>query len=157
MPTITKSRSSQKAQVAAPVTALASRDRSDVPTAKRRAGHRSQRKETSPGAVEKIPAVGEAAVTLPPPGGKPDDAPTRSMTQITPGAEGRMAMRIVALDLGIQKTSYCEILKGQVVHRTTVSELSTLQLLLGPEQPPATVAIEACRQAWFVHDLLLGA
>jgi transposase len=26
--------------------------------------------------------------------------------------------------------------------------------LLGPEQPAATVAIEACREAWHVHDLL---
>jgi transposase len=30
-----------------------------------------------------------------------------------------------------------------------------LQSLLGPEQAAATVAIEACREAWHVHDLLV--
>jgi transposase len=37
----------------------------------------------------------------------------------------------------------------------TVSELGTLSALLGPDQPPARVAIEACREAWFVHDMLV--
>lgn len=64
-------------------------------------------------------------------------------------------MRIVALDLGAKKTTYCELSQGQVVHRATVSELNSLQPLLGPEQPAAKVAIEACREAWFVHDLLV--
>jgi transposase len=34
--------------------------------------------------------------------------------------------------------------------------VETLKPLLGPEQPAATVAIEACREAWYVHDLLTG-
>lgn len=64
-------------------------------------------------------------------------------------------MRIVALDLGTKKTTYCEVSQGQVVRRTTVSQVSSLQPLLGPDQPAAKVAIEACREAWFVHDLLV--
>jgi transposase len=66
-----------------------------------------------------------------------------------------MTMRIVALDLGVKKTSYCELCQGQVVQRMTVSEVSSLEHLLGPDQPPARVAIEACRDAWFVHDTLV--
>jgi transposase len=138
----------------APDTALASRDRMDVPTAKRRARRRSEAQETSTEPVE-ARSVSEKTVTLPPSGSKPDDTPTRSMTQNTQGAEGRMTMRIVALDLGVKKTSYCELSAGQVVERATVAEVSTLKPLLGPEQPPARVAIEACRQAWFVHDCLV--
>jgi transposase len=64
-------------------------------------------------------------------------------------------MRIVALDLGAKKTTYCEVSQGQVVHRTTVSQISSLRLDLGPERPAARVAIEACREAWYVHDLLV--
>jgi transposase len=99
--------------------------------------------------------VTENRAILPPPGENPDGAPTRSETQISQGAEGRMTMRIVALDLGAKKTSYCELSQGQVVQRATVSEIQSLQSLLGPEQPAAKVAIEACREAWFVHDLLV--
>jgi len=64
-------------------------------------------------------------------------------------------MRMVALDLGGKKTSYCEVSKGTVIQRITVSELESLRPLLGPEQPPARVAIEACREAWHVHDRLV--
>jgi transposase len=63
-------------------------------------------------------------------------------------------MRNVALDLGARKTTYCEVTDGQVVHRATVVAVETLKSLLGPEQPRATVAIEACREAWHVYDLL---
>lgn len=63
-------------------------------------------------------------------------------------------MRKVALDLGAKKTTYCEVADGRVVQRTTVSQVESLEPLLGPEHPPATVAIEACREAWYVHDLL---
>ena len=65
-------------------------------------------------------------------------------------------MRKVALDLGAKKTTYCEVADGQVVQRTTVTQVESLEPLLGPEQPPATVAIEACREAWYVHDLLIS-
>lgn len=63
-------------------------------------------------------------------------------------------MRKVALDLGAKKTTYCEVADGRVVQRTTVTQVESLEPLLGPDQPPATVAIEACREAWYVHDLL---
>lgn len=63
-------------------------------------------------------------------------------------------MRNVALDLGAKKTTYCEVVEGQVVQRATVTGVESLRSLLGPEHAPATVAIEACREAWYVHDLL---
>lgn len=65
-------------------------------------------------------------------------------------------MLTVALDLGAKKkTTYCEVSRGKVVHRTTVSELSSPRLELAPDKPPAKVAMEACREAWHVHDLLV--
>jgi transposase len=64
-------------------------------------------------------------------------------------------MRIVALDLGTKKISYCELSHGQVVQRATVSDIESLRALLGPDQAPARVVIEACREAWHVHDLLV--
>jgi transposase len=63
-------------------------------------------------------------------------------------------MRRVALDLGNRKISYCEVAGGVVIKRLTVSSLGTLETELGTNQPPAVVAIEACREAWHVHDLL---
>jgi transposase len=63
-------------------------------------------------------------------------------------------MRKIALDLGVRKTAYCEVRGGAVVQRATVTSVESLASLLGPEQPPAVVAIEACREAWHVHDLL---
>jgi len=119
------------------VTPLASRDRASVPTAKGRAKRRS---------TEKL-------ADLSPPG-CPDSTPTRSEGAIKPGTEERSAMRHVALDLGAKKTTFCEVTKGEVVQRGTVTVLESLRTLLGPEQPTAVVAIEACREAWYVHDLL---
>ena len=63
-------------------------------------------------------------------------------------------MRIVALDLG-SKISYCEVKDAQVVERATVTSLSDLVRLLGPNTPLAKVAFEACREAWAVHDQLV--
>ena len=154
MPTITKSKAKLKSQGAAPVTALASRDRVDVPTAKRRARRRFGPSDAPAWRIEGYKVV-ENRVILPPSGENPDGAPTRSETQFTQGAQGRMTMRIVALDLGAKKTCYCELCQGQVVQRLTVSEVGSLRPLLGPEQPAAQVAIEACREAWFIHDLLV--
>ena len=65
-------------------------------------------------------------------------------------------MRNVALDLGVKKTSYCEVANGKVVQRATVTQVESLSTLLGTGEPPARVAIEACREAWFVHDLLMS-
>jgi hypothetical protein len=63
-------------------------------------------------------------------------------------------MRIVALDLGKRKISYCEVKEGHVHRRLTVSCIETLESELGVDQAAASVAIEACREAWRVHDLL---
>jgi transposase len=58
------------------------------------------------------------------------------------------------LDLGAKKTTYCEVAHGRVLRRATVSRVSSLAVLLGPNEPAARVAIEACREAWYVHDLV---
>jgi transposase len=63
-------------------------------------------------------------------------------------------MRTVALDLGKRKISYCEVADGKVIQRLTVSLLDALERELGPGQATARVAIEACREAWHVHDVL---
>ena len=79
--------------------------------------------------------------------------PTRSETQKT-GAQERSAMRSVALDLGVNEISFCEVAGGKVVLRRTVRSLDALEDVLGPSAPPARVAIEACRESWAVHDKL---
>ena len=63
-------------------------------------------------------------------------------------------MRNVALDLAVRKIAFCEVTGGQVLRRLTVSSITALEEELGPEAPPAKVAIESCREAWHVHDLL---
>jgi transposase len=63
-------------------------------------------------------------------------------------------MRSVGLDLGKKEVSYCEVNNGKVIARRTASTLAELDDLLGASSPPATVAIEACREAWHVHDVL---
>lgn len=63
-------------------------------------------------------------------------------------------MRNVGLDLGASEVSFCEVAQGQIVARRTASSLDGLKDLLGPEAVPARVAIEACREAWVVHDAL---
>lgn len=85
-----------------------------------------------------------------------NSTPTRSKTQSKGDQEERMAARSVALDLGKKELSYCEVRDGKVVVRRTARSLSELEDLVGPESPPATVAIEACREAWHVHDVLRG-
>jgi transposase len=79
--------------------------------------------------------------------------PTRSETQSI-GAKELTAMRSVALDLGVRETSFCEVSQGVVVARRTVRELAALSDLLGPGTRRARVALEACREAWHVHDQL---
>ena len=63
-------------------------------------------------------------------------------------------MRTVAYDLGKRKTTLSEVHDGAVVARRTVRRISELHRDLGTQAPPARVAIEACRDAWAVHDLL---
>lgn len=62
-------------------------------------------------------------------------------------------MRSVGLDLAVGELAYCEVDGERVMHRT-VRGLEPLRQWLGPDQPPAVVAIEACREAWHVHDVL---
>lgn len=62
-------------------------------------------------------------------------------------------MRSVGLDLGKKEVSFCEVRDGKVVVRRTARDVGQLDQL-GPDTPPANVAIEACREAWHVHDLL---
>lgn len=63
-------------------------------------------------------------------------------------------MRSVALDLGVKKIAYCEVSQEKVIDRATVSSLASLEPVLGTQAPAARVAIEACREAWFVHAKL---
>lgn len=63
-------------------------------------------------------------------------------------------MRSVGLDLGKKEVSYCEVSADKVIVRRTARSLDDLDDLLGPTSSPATVAIEACREAWHVHDVL---
>ena len=77
--------------------------------------------------------------------------PAHSKVQIDGTRKETPAMRSVALDLAVKKISYCEVEVGQVVARRTVTSLSSLKELLGPECLPARIAIEACREAWHVH------
>jgi transposase len=58
------------------------------------------------------------------------------------------------LDLGAKKIAYCEVSGGRVIDRATVTSLASLEPRLGQQAPPARVAIEACREAWFVHARL---
>jgi transposase len=62
--------------------------------------------------------------------------------------------RIIALDLGVKRISYCEVSNGEVVDRCSVGNLAKLMGRLGPNTRAARVAIEACREAWVVIDRL---
>lgn len=74
--------------------------------------------------------------------------PTRSKTQRV-GPQGRTTMRTLALDYG-NRISLCEVTGGQVVARATVDRLEELTRWLGPTTAPARVAVEACREAWWI-------
>jgi transposase len=65
-------------------------------------------------------------------------------------------MRSVGLDLGSRKYSFCEVSAGRVIKRETCHGMSDLQQVLGPETPPARVAIEACRETWHLASVLRG-
>lgn len=62
-------------------------------------------------------------------------------------------MRSVALDLG-KRITFCEVRDQKVIGRRVVSDFGELDDLLGPARPKARVAIEACLEAWHIHDLL---
>lgn len=67
-------------------------------------------------------------------------------------------MRIIGLDLG-NSISVCELDKnGSVVKRCVVKSVEELARgILGSSSSPVRVAIEACREAWHVHDVLTAA
>ena len=132
----------QKKPRSAAVTPRASRVRIDDPPATGRASRRSERPKKN--------------MTAPSSAAKTTDTPTRSEGAIEPGAREEAVMRRVALDLGNRKISYCEVSEGRVIQRLTVSSVATLETELGPKQAPAVVAIEACREAWHVHDVVAG-
>lgn len=96
---------------------------------------------------------GEKVVTDLPPDSEAPEAPKRSTTEQR-GAKGRSVMRSVGIDLGANKNCFCEVSGGEVIDRTTVRSIESLKDRLGPDTPQARVAIEACREAWYVHDLL---
>ena len=114
---------------------------------------RAQRLESS-GRAERRSA--QEVIDLPP-GGKTHGTPTCSKAQDAErrGAQGRSIMRSVGLDLGVRNISYCEVLDGKVVDRTTVRKLSQLASRIGPNCPMARVAFESCREGWHVHDKLI--
>jgi transposase len=89
-----------------------------------------------------------------PPVGCPAGTPTRSSGAVDQEPKGSSTMRSVALDLGAKKIAYCEVSGGKVIARVTVDSLLSLEAMLGPSAQSARVAIEACRQAWFVHAKL---
>ena len=107
----------------------------------------------TPGAPAKQQSRGKPLVELPPPG-CPSGPPTRSEGAVNQGAKGSSTMRSVALDLGRKKIAYCEVSAGKVVARSMVTGWPSLEPMLGPSAAPARVAIEACREAWFVHAKL---
>lgn len=122
------------------------------------AGERRRRKPRSD--KQRVSATGSICpevqeVANPSPATQVADTPTRSETQDT-GTKERLALRSVALDLGVHEISFCEVAQGQVVQRRTVRSIHALEDLLGASSAPATVAIEACREAWFIHDTLHG-
>jgi transposase len=83
-----------------------------------------------------------------------DGTPTRSKGAVDRGPKERSAMRSVALDLGARKIAYCEVSGTDVLRRATVGSLQGLLPWLGPDAPPAVVAVEACREAWHIHAQL---
>jgi len=97
--------------------------------------------------------AGKKKVVDSPPGAFASGTSARSVAQSTVEAQGESTMRTVALDWG-RRISFCEVKGGEVTHRATTDSLEALVGLLGPETPPAKVAIEACREAWHVAKRL---
>src|SRR5258708_13943147 len=86
--------------------------------------------------------------------GKNHQRPACSKTQVG-GAQGRLAMRCVALDLSASKIDFCELsVDGTVKKKGATTSLNGLEKLLGPNTVKARVAFEACREAWHVASKL---
>lgn len=63
--------------------------------------------------------------------------------------------RYVGLDIG-KRTEFCEVKQEQVTQRATVDNEQQLEKLLGPGTAKALVVFEACREGWYLYDLLTG-
>ena len=63
--------------------------------------------------------------------------------------------RYVGLDIG-KITEFCEVRQEQVAARATVHNEKELEALLEPSTGRARVVLEACREAWYLYDLLTG-
>lgn len=98
-------------------------------------------------------AHGRKTVTLSP-SAIAGGTPTRSTTQVNGGQEERVTVRNIGLDLGKNEVSFCEVREGKVIRRRTVRTIEQIEEVLGPELGHAKVALEACREAWHVHDRL---
>jgi transposase len=87
-----------------------------------------------------------------PPAAFASGATTRSQTQELE-AKGESTVRSVGLDWG-SRIAFCEVSGRQVIQRATVRRLEELERFLGPTTPKARVAIECCRESWFVLERL---
>jgi transposase len=65
-----------------------------------------------------------------------------------------VTLRNIGLDIGKKEVALCEIRDGKVVSRRTLRGLHELKDVMSAENGLATVALEACREAWHVHDEL---
>jgi transposase len=63
-------------------------------------------------------------------------------------------MRIVGLDVGSKKHSFCEVRDQRVIKRMTARGLGELEEVLGAQTSAARVALEACREAWHIASVL---
>jgi transposase len=63
--------------------------------------------------------------------------------------------RFVGLDIG-KSTEFCEVRREQVTRRAAVRKEKDLEALLEPGTGRARVVLEACREAWYLFDLLTG-
>jgi transposase len=63
--------------------------------------------------------------------------------------------RYVGLDIG-KITELCEVRQEQVTRRASIRKEQDLEQVLGPDTSRARVVLEACREAWYLHDLLTG-
>jgi transposase len=64
-------------------------------------------------------------------------------------------VRYVGLDIG-KATELCEVRQDRVTKRATLRQEKDLEAALGPDTGRARVVFEACREAWYLYDLLTG-
>jgi transposase len=88
-------------------------------------------------AVQRSPVASSSAIA----------ATTRNIELLSP------IERYVGLDIG-KRTEFCEVRQERVTTRATVSSEKQLEELLEPSTGRARVVLEACREAWYLYDLL---